>query len=202
MNRNTLTPPAATQRSGRCVNRRRRRHSTLRSICGAATLCLALSTAALAREPGATAHVTRTGNAIHGRATTSATPPFKTGTYRAGAGLADVVIVRRTSFTITAFVILFEQCTPKSPDSVNFQIGLRGGRGTIKGTISHGGRMSATAHLDGLQHVTGHIKGTKLKMTVSDHGTYTANGKSYVCRGAATVTLTHSSSAGSGGGGR
>ncbi len=200
MNRKTLTPPAATQRPGRRVNRRRR-HSTLRSSCGAATLCLALSTAALAREPGATAD-RRTGNAIDGRATMSASPPFKTGTYREGALLAYVVIVRRTSFTITAFAIRDEQCTPKSPNEVDFQIGLRAGRGTIKGTVSHGGRMSGTAHLQGTQKATGHLKGTKIQLTLSDQGTYTDNGKRYACRGAATVTLTHSPSAGSGGGGR
>jgi hypothetical protein len=193
-----LTPPAPAQHSGRCVNQRRRR-STFRSICGAATLSLALSSAALARQPTATAY-RGTENAIYGRAMTSASPPFKTGTYREGALLAYVVIVRRTTFTITAFLIRNEQCTPKSPNEVDFQIGLRGGRGTIKGTISHDGRMSATAHLNGLQQVTGHIKGTKLKLTVSDRGNYTASAKSYACHGATAVTLTHSSSAGSGGG--
>jgi hypothetical protein len=198
MSQTTLTPSVHTQHSGPCVNQRRRR-STLRSICGTAGLCLALSSAALAREPTATAD-RGTENAIHGRAMTSASSPFKTGTYREGALLAYVVNVRRTSFTITAFFIRSEQCTPTPPQAVAFQIGLRGGRGTIKGTISHAGRMSATAHLDGVQQVTGHIKGTKLTMTVSDRGTYSANGNNYTCHGAATVTLTRSSSAGSGGG--
>ena len=64
-----LLKPDHTQRPVGSFNRYRR-PLPLASICAGATLCLAVSSAALARGPGGTGGETGTGNRIRGRATT------------------------------------------------------------------------------------------------------------------------------------